>query len=152
MYSQGLGSFYTQSGDIDYDFGCLSDSDFGLDPLRKEARDGAESPFVGFSQRFGSPFTPLRKWAAPKKPSAVNSSVFDFSGFEHRPSTSRAASSRSSSLPASGRFFPDRSNEPPLRPTPALSFYESSNNVAMPSPLDVEKANSVLLSIERERA
>lgn len=65
---------------------------------------------------------------------------------------SRAASSRSSSVSRSNRYLPDRSNEPPLSPTPGLSFFESSDSITLPGPLDVEQADYVLSSIQRERA
>ncbi|CAJ2512027.1 Uu.00g076520.m01.CDS01 [Anthostomella pinea] len=143
---------YAQSRDVDYDIGFLSDSDYHTSPSSlKKRRNGSEPPFMGFSHKLGSRFPSLSRWKMPKKSSAINSPVSDY-GFEQRPTLSRAASSRSSSLSTSGRFVPDRTNEPPLPPTPALSFYESSDSVTLPGPLDIEKANSILSSIERERS
>ncbi|KAI1506691.1 hypothetical protein F5X99DRAFT_404048 [Biscogniauxia marginata] len=143
--AQSRSNFYARGRD-DYDIGCLSDGD---SHSSKKPRDGSVSPFAGFSQRLGSRFPVLNKWKS-KKPRSVHSPVSDFA-FEPRPSFSRAPSSRSSSLSASARHVPDRLNEP-LPPTPALSLYESSDNATSPGPLDIEEANHVLISIQRERA
>ncbi|KAH9896381.1 hypothetical protein F4778DRAFT_265583 [Xylariomycetidae sp. FL2044] len=147
-----ISGFYTQRGDVEYDAGFLSDGDFDTSSRSsKKRRETSGAPFMGFTHRFHSRFPSLAKWKASKQTSGIGSPVSDF-GFEKRPTLSRAASSRSSSISASGRYPHDRSNEPPLPPTPALSYYESSDSITLPGPLDVEKANSVLVSIERERA
>ncbi|KAI0479456.1 hypothetical protein GGR56DRAFT_665179 [Xylariaceae sp. FL0804] len=156
--TQSASSFYGSGRDVDYDLAYLSDSDFSLTSrsLRRKLRDGAESPFVGFSQKVGSRFPSFGRWRASKRPSVMGSPVSDSDGFDRQPTlsraVSRAASSRSSSLSAPGRYRPDRANEPPLPPTPALSFYGSSDSVTMLGALDIEKANDALSSIQRERA
>ncbi|KAI0025278.1 hypothetical protein F4780DRAFT_424136 [Xylariomycetidae sp. FL0641] len=153
--TQSTSNLYAQSSELGYDFGCLSDSDFHS-AHRPRKPSNPDSPYAGFSQRFGSRFATLRRWKPARKSINVNSPVSDFGVFDARPAVSRAASrapsSRSSSLSASGRYLPDRTNEPPLPPTPALSYYGSSDSVTLPGPLDVERANDVLFSIERERA
>ncbi|KAI1634588.1 hypothetical protein F4809DRAFT_507024 [Biscogniauxia mediterranea] len=147
---QSTSNFYGRGREVDYDLSCLSDSDSTSGPhMGKKPRDGSISPFAGFSHRLGSRFPVLNKWKS-KKPRSVHSPVSDFA-FEPRLSFSRAPSSRSSSLSASARHLMDRLNEP-LPPTPALSSYESSDNVTSPGPLDVEEASHLLVSIQRERA
>ncbi|KAI5926050.1 hypothetical protein F4810DRAFT_621156 [Camillea tinctor] len=149
---QSTSNFYGRGRVVDYDLSCLSDSDSTSGPqFGKKPRDGSISPFAGFSHRLGSRFPVLNKWKS-KKPRSVHSPVSDFA-FEPRTSFSRAPSSRSSSLSATARHLIDRLNDPlPLPPTPALSSYESSDNVVSPGPLDIEEASHVLLSIQRERA
>lgn len=49
--------------------------------------------------------------------------------------------------------MPDRTNEPPLPPTPALSFYESTDSIALTSSLHEEMDPATAgRSLERERA
>ncbi|KAI8634499.1 hypothetical protein F5Y19DRAFT_213352 [Xylariaceae sp. FL1651] len=145
-------NFYARGIDVEYDVGCLSDSDspFSQRLSRKRQWDGSVPPFMGLSYRLGSRFPSFTRWRSPRKLSTVSSPVSDITS--ERRSMSRAASSRSSSLSATGRYLPDRSNEPPLPPTPALSFFESSDSITLPGPLDMEQADSVLSSIQRERA
>ncbi|KAI1258515.1 hypothetical protein F5Y18DRAFT_344330 [Xylariaceae sp. FL1019] len=141
-------SFYARGRSFDYDAGFFSDNDspFSQRLSRKKHRDGSLPPLMGLSYRIGSRFPSLTRWRSPRKSSTVSSPASDS---HERASRSRAASSRSSSI--SGRV-PDRANEPPLPPTPALSFYESSDSITMPGPLDVDEADQVLYSIQRERA
>ncbi|ORY64321.1 uncharacterized protein BCR38DRAFT_212032 [Pseudomassariella vexata] len=148
---QSTTDFYTHNGDIDYDMGFLSDNDFNTSPRSKKRRAGSESPFTGFTQRLNSRFPSLTRWKSTRNGSITSSPGSDF-GFEQRPAVSRATSSRSSSRSASGRYPPDRTNEPPLPPTPASSFYESSDSIALPAPIDIEKANGFGPLIEMERA
>jgi hypothetical protein len=144
--------FYAQTGDVEHDVGFLSDNDYNMTLRSLRKRQGrSESTFSGITHRIGSRFTGIARLAAKRPASNTNSPVSDF-GFDQRPPLSRATSSRSSSLSASGRYYPDRTNEPPLPPTPALSFYESSDSIALPAPIDIEQANKMDLSIERERA
>ncbi|KAI0401507.1 hypothetical protein F4802DRAFT_600981 [Xylaria palmicola] len=145
-------NFYARGRDMESDLGCLSDSDSPTSQRssRTKHRNGSLPPFMGLSHRIGSRFPSLARWRSPRKTSAISSPVSDM-GSERR-SMSRAASSRSSSLSRSNRYLPDRSNEPPLPPTPALSFFESSDSITLPGPLDVEQADYVLSSIQRERA
>ncbi|GAW15116.1 hypothetical protein ANO14919_045250 [Xylariales sp. No.14919] len=141
-------NFYTRGRELESD--CLSDGDSPTSqrPSRTKQRNGSLPPFTGLSHRIGSRFT-FARWKSPRKLSAVSSPVSDMGS--GRRSTSRAPSSRSSSLSRSNRHLPDRSNEPPLPPTPALSFFESSDSITLPGPLDMEEADSVLSTIQRER-
>ncbi|KAI1374742.1 hypothetical protein F4677DRAFT_154181 [Hypoxylon crocopeplum] len=148
---QSTSNFYTQNRSTDYDVGFFSDGDFSFS-LRssKKRRDGSESPFAGFSQRFGSRFPSFTRWKSSKPSSMISSPVSDY-GFDHRPILSRATSSRSSSVSAPSRHHPDRSNEPPVPPTPALSCFGSSDSfMPLDGTIDIKKANDVL-SIEHER-
>ncbi|KAI1424823.1 hypothetical protein F5Y12DRAFT_424544 [Xylaria sp. FL1777] len=144
-------NFYARGRGAGSDFGCLSDGDSPTSQRssRTKQRNGSLPPLTSLSHRIGSRF-PFARWRSPRKLSAVSSPVSDM-GSERR-STSRAASSRSSSLSRSNRYLPDRSNEPPLPPTPALSFFESNDSITLPGPLDVEQADYVLSTIQHERA
>ncbi|KAI1129882.1 hypothetical protein F5Y10DRAFT_143892 [Nemania abortiva] len=143
-------NFYARGRDFETDLGRLSESDFrGSQRSSRKQRNGSLPPFMGLSYRIGARFPSLTRWRSPRKPRALGSPVSD-SASERR-SMSRAASSRSSSVSRSNRYLPDRSNEPPLSPTPGLSF-ESSDSITLPGPLDVGQADHVLSSIQRERA
>ncbi|TGJ87239.1 hypothetical protein E0Z10_g1500 [Xylaria hypoxylon] len=143
-------NFYARGREVESDLACLSDGDSPPQrSSRTKQRNGSLPPFAGFSHRIGSRF-PFARWKSPRKLSAVSSPVSDI-GSERR-SMSRAPSSRSSSLSRSNRYLPDRSNEPGLPPTPALSFFESSDSITLPGPLDVKQADYVLSNIQRERA
>ncbi|KAI0537701.1 hypothetical protein GGR58DRAFT_329219 [Xylaria digitata] len=144
-------NFYARGREVDSDLACLSDGDSPTSQRssRTKQRNGSLPPFSGLSHRIAYRF-PFARWRSPRKLSAVSSPVSDI-GSERR-SMSRAPSSRSSSLSRSNRHLPDRSNEPPLPPTPALSFFESSDSITLPGPLDVEQADYVLSTIQRERA
>ncbi|KAI6084223.1 hypothetical protein F4821DRAFT_262144 [Hypoxylon rubiginosum] len=149
---QSTSNFYTQSRSTDYDAGFFSDGDFSFS-LRssRKRRDGAESPFAGLSQRIGSRFPSFTKWKSSKPSSIISSPTSDY-GFDQRPILSRATSSRSSSLSAPSRHHPDRSNEPPVPPTPALSRLGSNDSfVPLDGAIDLDEANGVLGSIERDR-
>ncbi|KAK6071743.1 hypothetical protein SCUP515_07747 [Seiridium cupressi] len=145
--------FYTHGREPGFDFGFLSDGDLNM-TLRssRKPRGGFESPsLAGLTQRMGNKFAGITQWRK-RQASITQSPVSEF-GFEHRPALSRAASSRSSSLSASVRYHPDRTNEPPLPPTPALSFYESSDSLVLPAPVNIEKAlNLDPAEIERDRS
>ncbi|KAI1156613.1 hypothetical protein F4825DRAFT_264406 [Nemania diffusa] len=145
-------NFYARGRKYESDFGFISESDSPTSQrsARTKHRNGSLPPFMGLSYRIGARFPSLTRWRSPRKLSVVSSSVSDRAS-EHR-SMSRAASSRSSSVSRSNRYLPDRSNEPPLSPTPGLSFFESSDSITLPGPLDVEQADYVLSSIQRERA
>ena len=142
------------SSDFDYDLGFLSEGDLSGSPRQKRRRAGSEIPFTGWSARFGSRFPNLPRWRSTLKRS---NNMLTFSpasepSLDQPPSLSGAASSRSSSISAPSRRVPDRSNEPPLPTTPALSLYGSMESVALPPPpIDIEQAND-RLSIERDRA
>ncbi|KAI0137524.1 hypothetical protein BJ170DRAFT_65346 [Xylariales sp. AK1849] len=146
-------NLYSHARGGGYDIGFLSDSECNVTLTSStKSRGGAESPISGITHRIGSKFTGLARWRPSRQASVTHSPVSDF-GFDQQPSLSRAASSRSSSRSASGGYHPDRINEPPLPPTPALSFYDSSDSLATPAPIDIEKACNIdPASIERERA
>ncbi|KAI0512910.1 hypothetical protein F5B22DRAFT_289132 [Xylaria bambusicola] len=143
-------NFYARGRGVEPDFGFLSDGDSPTSQRssRTKQRNGSLPPLTSLSHRIGSRF-PFTRWRSPRKLSAVSSPVSDV-GSERR-STSRAPSSRSSSLSRSNRYLADRSIEPVAPPTPALSFFESSDSIILPGPLDVEHADIVLSSIQRER-
>ncbi|KAI0198827.1 hypothetical protein F4808DRAFT_246076 [Astrocystis sublimbata] len=151
-------NFYSRGREADYDFGFFSDGDSssGRRSSRTKTRNGSLPPFMGLSNRIdriGSRFPSFSRWRSPTKSSVVSSPASDV-GPERRSmsrAASRAASSRSSSVSRTNRFIPDRSNEPALPPTPALSFHESCDSITLPAPLDVTKANSILSSIHHDR-
>lgn len=143
--------------DMDYyDLGFMSDSDFSIDERAKKQRSGNESPLAGLSRRVSSKISgQVSRWRSNSK-----RNNFTFSpasepsldqGMTLSRAASRAASSRSSSISAPARYISERSNEPPLPPTPALSFYESTDSVAIATALDIEH-DDVRKSLERERA
>ncbi|KAI0397148.1 hypothetical protein F5Y17DRAFT_12466 [Xylariaceae sp. FL0594] len=144
-------SFFSRSGDVEYDLGCISDGDspFSQRLPRRKHRDTSTPPFVGLSHRIGSRLPSFARWKSPRKSSVVNSP--EMVAAEHR-SVSRAASSRSSSVSRSNRRLPDRSTDPALPPTPALSYFGSCDSITCPGPLDVEQADQILSSIRRDRA
>ncbi|KAL2276331.1 hypothetical protein FJTKL_00936 [Diaporthe vaccinii] len=139
---------------FEYDMGFLSDGD--QDPsLHPSKRNGADSPLSGLTMRLGSRFPTLNRWRSTKPRHRAFTAASEPS-LDLPPALSRATStSRSSSLSAPSRKFVDRSNEPPLPPTPALSFYEFESTESIPAPsavsIDIERANA-RQSIERERA
>ncbi|KAI0907224.1 hypothetical protein F4823DRAFT_28929 [Ustulina deusta] len=144
-------NFYARGRGVESNPSYLSDSDSPTSQRssRTKQRNGSLPPLTSLSHRIGSRF-PFSRWRSPRKLSAVSSPVSDM-GSERR-STSRAPSSRSSSLSRSNRYLPDRTNEPPLPPTPALSFFDSSDSITLPGPLDMEHGDYVLSTIHRERA
>ncbi|KAI0469360.1 hypothetical protein F4859DRAFT_142925 [Xylaria cf. heliscus] len=149
-------NFYARGREAESDFGCFSDGDSttGRRSSRTKQRNGSLPPFMGLSHRIGSRLPSFSRWRSPLKSNIVSSPVSEM-GSERRSmsrAASRAASSRSSSLSRTNQYLPDRLNEPPLPPTPALSFFESSDSITLPGPLDVEQADHVLSSIQRERA
>ncbi|KAK6956012.1 hypothetical protein Daesc_003659 [Daldinia eschscholtzii] len=149
---QSTSNFYTQSRIGDYDLGFFSDGEFSLG-LRssKKRRDNSESALAGFSQRLGSRFPSFTRWKSTKPSSIIGSPVSDY-GFERRPVFSRATSSRSSSVSAPSRRHPDRSNEPVVPPTPALSRFGSSDSfMPLDGSMDSKKTSDALSAIEQER-
>ncbi|OIW25603.1 hypothetical protein CONLIGDRAFT_555687, partial [Coniochaeta ligniaria NRRL 30616] len=153
-----LGNNFTYLGtDMDYyDLGFMSDSDFSIDERAKKQRSGDESPFAGLSRRVSSKISGhVSRWRSSSKRNNFTFSPASEPSLDQGTTlsraASRAASSRSSSISAPGRYIPDRSNEPPLPPTPALSLYESTDNIAPAEVLDIEQAD-VRRSLERERA
>ncbi|GKT94314.1 hypothetical protein Ct61P_12164 [Colletotrichum tofieldiae] len=127
--SETLHSVYPADFDIDYDLGFASDSDFTATLERK--RSGTESPFSGLATRLGTRFPNLSRWKSTKRSQLTASPTIGLT-FENAHPVSRAASSRSSSLSGPSRHM-DSINEPPI-PTPATSFWESSESVEIPAP------------------
>lgn len=149
---------WTQSVDnefanFDYDMGFLSDGDTDPTFNSNKAWSGADSPLVGLTMRLGTRFQTLNRWRSTKRRNRAFTAASEPS-LDIPPALSRATStSRSSSLSAPSRKFPDRANEPPLPPTPALSFYEyeSTESIHSAIAIDIDRAN-VRDSIERDRA
>ncbi|KAI8272789.1 hypothetical protein K4K56_002263 [Colletotrichum sp. SAR 10_98] len=142
--AETLHSVYPADFDIDYDLGFGSDTDYSSTLERK--RTGTESPFSGLATRIGTRFPQLSRWKSTKRSQLTASPTTELTFETAHPVTSRAASSRSSSLSGPSRHM----NEPSI-PTPATSFWESSESVDGPAPIDIEKANE-RESIERDRA
>lgn len=157
----GMGGSFTSylesPADMDsyYDIGFFSDGDIGpadLPKKQQQQHSGADSPLGRIGARLSGG---LSRWKSTGKRSrftfspASEAAVDQVTGRSR--AASRAASSRSSSISALARHVPDRSNEPPLPPTPAMSFYESTDSIALTSsyhelhPVDAGK------SLERER-
>ncbi|KAJ9149345.1 Only proline and serine are matching in the corresponding protein [Pleurostoma richardsiae] len=143
---------------LDYDVDFLSDSDFDATPGNtvKRRRAGTLNSASGRSSRFGSRITSLTRWRSVKRPSHTFTPASEPSLERARAqslshSISHAASSRSSSVSGPSRYVFDRANEPPLPPTPAMSFYGSTDSIASLGPVDIEKPE-VRKSLERDRA
>lgn len=149
---------WTHPGDtdlahFDYDMGFLSDGDTDPAFYSNKAWNGTDSSLVGLTMRIGTRFQTLNRWRSTKRRNRAFTAASEPS-LDLPPALSRATStSRSSSLSAPSRKFPDRANEPPLPPTPALSFYEyeSTDSIHSAIAIDIDKAN-VRDSIERDRA
>ncbi|KAK0649573.1 hypothetical protein B0T16DRAFT_324818 [Cercophora newfieldiana] len=143
--------FPYMSSEVDYDLGFLSDGDFTGSPRQKKRRHGSDAGFSSWSSRLGSRLTSLPRWKSSTRRNNLAFSPASDPALDQPPSFSRTASSRSSSIsvPVPVRGASDRSLEPPLPATPALSFYESLES--LPSPLDINQAIAGR-SIERDRA
>ncbi|CAN8104511.1 unnamed protein product [Discula destructiva] len=149
---------WTHAGDtdmshFDYDMGFMSDGDVDSPANPFKVRSGADSPLNGLTVRLGSRFPTLNRWRSARRRNRAFTAASE-SSLDYPPALSRATStSRSSSLSVPNRNFPDRSNEPPLPHTPALSFYEyeSTERVQSAVAIDIGRAN-VRESIERDRA
>lgn len=135
--------------DFDYDAGFLSDGDASADGRSpRSKKSGTESPFSGLTNRIGSRLPGVSRWRSnsrrghpilsPGTELSLESIVL-----------SGAPSSRSSSMSAPSR--PGPVSEQSVLPTPALSFYESSESVNMPSPIDIEPGHREQTNLERER-
>ncbi|KAF3765337.1 hypothetical protein M406DRAFT_256466 [Cryphonectria parasitica EP155] len=148
---------WTRSADndlnfLDYDMGFLSDGDADAGPYLSKQRSGVESPLNGLTMRIGTRFPTLSRWRSVKRRNRAFTAVSEPS-LDLPPALSRATStSRSSSLSAPSRKLYERANEPPLPPTPALSFYdyESTDSIASAVAIDIGRSD-VRESIERER-
>ncbi|KAK0611877.1 hypothetical protein B0T14DRAFT_440198 [Immersiella caudata] len=139
------------ASDVDYDLGFLSDGDFAGSPRQKKRRHGSDAGLSSWGSRIGSRLTSLPRWKSSPRRNHFAFSPASDPALDQPPSFSRAASSRSSSIsvPVPVRGTTDRSTEPPLPATPALSFYESLES--LPSPLDINQAIAGR-NIERDRA
>ncbi|KAK3377379.1 hypothetical protein B0T24DRAFT_239067 [Lasiosphaeria ovina] len=145
-------SMYPYMGSELYcDLGFLSDSDFNGSPRQKKRRHGSDAGFSGWGTRLGSRLGNLPRWRSTSRRNQFTFSPASDPSLDQRPSFSRAASSRSSSISVPTHGPLDRSAEAPLPATPALSFYESSESVVLPSPLEMAQA-TVGKSLERDRS
>lgn len=143
------------ASNFDYDLGFLSDSDLNGSPRQRKRRHEADGGFSSWSTRLGSRLPTFSRWrsvSASRRHDLTFSPASDPSLAGPRPSFSRAASSRSSSL-SGGPTSPagDRAQDADLPATPALSFYESSESTVLSSPPDTTPA-SLGKSLERDRA
>ncbi|KAH7149064.1 hypothetical protein B0J13DRAFT_620967 [Dactylonectria estremocensis] len=149
MYHGNLVSDY----DFDYDMGFMSDGDVSVDTSSsRKKKSGSESPFSGLTSRIGSRLPSMTRW----KPSSRRGNPILSPGTELSLESvvlSGAPSSRSSSMSAPSRPGPERANEPSVLPTPALSFFESTESINLPSPIDIDQtmAQKERSSLERER-
>jgi hypothetical protein len=138
--------------DIDYDMGFLSDGDMPVDERSRKKRSGSESPFAGLTSRIGARFPNMPLWKSngrrgnpmlsPNTELSLESVVL-----------SGGASSRSSSMSAPTRSGQDRMLENTGLPTPAVSYYGSTESINLPAPIDIEKAQALIeqSDLERER-
>ncbi|CVK90669.1 uncharacterized protein FPRN_07262 [Fusarium proliferatum] len=138
--------------DIDYDMGFLSDGDTPVDERSRKKRSGSESPFAGLTSRIGARFPSLTRWnpntrrgnpmLSPSTELSLESVVL-----------SGGPSSRSSSMSAPSRPGQERMLENTGLPTPAVSYYGSTESINLPAPIDIEKAQALVeqADLERER-
>ncbi|KAM0246844.1 hypothetical protein ACHAP5_004466 [Fusarium lateritium] len=139
--------------DIDYDMGFLSDGDMPVDERSRKKRSGSESPFAGLTSRIGARFPNMPLWKSnglrgnpmlsPNTELSLESVVL-----------SGGPSSRSSSMSAPTRHGQDRMSENTGLPTPAVSYYGSTESINLPAPIDIEKAQALIeqSDLERERS
>ncbi|KAL2263359.1 hypothetical protein VTK26DRAFT_7080 [Humicola hyalothermophila] len=141
--------------DFEYDLGFLSDDgDFNGNLRQKKKRHGSDAGFSTWSARLGSRLPTLSRWrsTSTSRPHDLTFSPSSDPALpERQPSFSHAALSRSSSISGLPRAMADRAHDSELPATPALSFYESSESVVIPSPLDSMPA-TLGRGLERERA
>lgn len=137
--------------DFDYDLGFLSDGDVGASPWQKKRRHGSDATFSLWNTKLGSKLQNWRSSSVSRRRNPTFSPASDPSLVDHRLSFSHAPSSRSSSISAAAHGSTDRAQDLVPPATPALSFYESSESIAKPSPLDTMPA-TLGKSLERERA
>ncbi|TDZ24662.1 hypothetical protein Cob_v002303 [Colletotrichum orbiculare MAFF 240422] len=141
--SETLHSVYPAGFDIDYDAGFASDADYSAILERK--RSGTDSPFSGLATRINTRFPQLSRFKSTKRAQLTASPTTELT-YENAHPVSRTVSSRSSSLSGPSHLMSE-----PAIPTPATSFWESSESVDGPAPIDIEKANE-RNSIERDRS
>ncbi len=149
---QGTTLYPYMSSDLDYDVGFLSDGDFNANLRQKKRRQGSDAGFSTWGTRLGSRLPSLGRWRSSSTSRRLDltfSPASDPSLADPRPSFSLAASSRSSSI--SGPLYNSDRPHDSVPATPALSFYESSESVVLPSPLDTMPA-TLGRRVERDRA
>jgi hypothetical protein len=128
-----------QSFDFDIADGFFSDGEYALSPRYKKRRAN-ETSISSLTDRINNRFPSFsQKWRLRKKTSSANSLASD--GLRDI-TTSRAASSRSSSISASARPGGDKSFDLQLPPTPTASLFDTHEDSLSASPIDIEKANS----------
>lgn len=150
---QATSMYPYMTSDLDYDIGFLSDGDFNTSLRQKKRRNGSDAGFSTWSTRLGSRLPSLPRWrssSTSRRYDLAFSPASDPSLAEPRPSFSLAASSRSSSVSGSRRGTSDRAHDS-VPATPALSFYESTESVVLPSTLDIMPA-ALGKRLERDRA
>ncbi|EAQ90214.1 hypothetical protein CHGG_02149 [Chaetomium globosum CBS 148.51] len=150
--TQSTGPYHYMAPDSDYDLGFLSDGDFNASPRQKKRRHGSDAGFSTWSTRLGSRLPSLPRWrssSTSRRNDLTFSPASDPSLVDSRPSFSLAASSRSSSVSRPAHVSERAQGSVPA--TPALSFYESSESVVLPSPLDNLPA-TLGRRVERDRA
>ncbi|KAF5017555.1 hypothetical protein F66182_10502 [Fusarium sp. NRRL 66182] len=138
--------------DIDYDMGFLSDGDMPMDERSRKKRSGNESPFAGLTSRIGARFPSMTRWKASGRrgnPMLSPSTELSLESVV----LSGGPSSRSSSMSAPSRPGQERMLENTGLPTPAVSYYGSTESINLPVPIDIEKAQALVEreDLERER-
>ncbi len=138
--------------EFDYDLGFLSDTDLDGSPRQRKRRHGSDVGFSGWSARIGSKIPNFSRFksATTRRNQFAFFPVSDPSLDQAVGFSRRTPSSRSSSISVPTHSSADRSQEPPLPATPALSFYESVESIVLPS-LDMSQVVAGK-SLERDRA
>ncbi|KAL1838371.1 hypothetical protein VTJ49DRAFT_2712 [Mycothermus thermophilus] len=156
-YAERPAMYPCMTSDLDYDLGFLSDGDFGASLRQKKRRHGSDG-FSGWSIRLGSrlpSLSSLPRWrsaSVSRRHDLTFSPASDPSLAESRPSFSllRTRSSRSSSVSGAAHVIDHGHGHDSVPATPALSFYESSESIPLPSPLESEPA-TLGRRVERDR-
>ncbi|AEO68549.1 uncharacterized protein THITE_2118098 [Thermothielavioides terrestris NRRL 8126] len=151
--AQSTSIYRSMTSDYDYDLGFLSDGDFDAGSRQRKRRHGSDAGFSSWSTRLGSRLPSLPRWrsaSAPRRHDLTFSPASDPSLADPRPSFSRNRSSRSSSVSGYVHGSTDPAHDS-VPATPALSFYESSESVVSPSPLDNMPA-TLGRRVEQDRA
>ncbi|KAM7198278.1 hypothetical protein V8F33_005069 [Rhypophila sp. PSN 637] len=130
------------------------DFDFVLDcegPRQNKRRNRSDSGLSGWGTRLGSKLSSLPRWGSTSRRHQFSFSPASDPSLDQHPGFSHTASSRSSSISVPSRMAADRTTEPPMPATPALSFYGSTESVNLPSPAE-NTHTTVGKSLERDRA
>ncbi|KAJ9421532.1 hypothetical protein QL093DRAFT_2289897 [Fusarium oxysporum] len=140
------------SEDVMFHGDIVRDYDIDYDMRSRKKRSGSESPFAGLTSRIGARFPSLTRWnpntrrgnpmLSPSTELSLESVVL-----------SGGPSSRSSSMSAPSRPGKERMLENTGLPTPAVSYYGSTESINLPAPIDIEKAQALVeqADLERER-